>query len=121
MHCIRLVYSDCISYTYKSSDREALNQLYSQRGDADDILIVKKGLLTDTSIANIALYNGTEWYTPVSPLLKGTKRAFLIDQGIIREQNILIGNLDTYSKITLFNALIDFRTIELSVDQLHMR
>ena len=39
---LRIVYSDGINYTYKSTDREELNRLYVGRGDADDVLIVRK-------------------------------------------------------------------------------
>ena len=60
------------------------------RQDKDDILIVKNGLLTDTSIANIALYDGNDWYTPLHPLLKGTKRAELLDKGVLKEKEIKI-------------------------------
>ena len=37
---LRIVYSDGINYTYKSTDREELNRLYVGRGDADDVLIL---------------------------------------------------------------------------------
>ena len=115
VHSLQLVYSDDIDYTYKSLDREYLNQLYALRETADDILIVKNELVTDTSIANIALYNGSEWHTPKSPLLKGTQRAFLLDQQIIKEEEITLKQLFTYSRITLFNAMITFRKIEFPV------
>lgn len=114
---LRVVCSDEIDYTYKSIDREYLSRLYALRETADDILIVKKELITDTSIANIALYNGSEWHTPKSPLLKGTQRAFLLDQQIIKEEEITLKQLFTYSRITLFNAMITFRKIELSIDE----
>ena len=110
-----MVRSDEIDYTYKSIDRGYLNQLYALRETADDILIVKNELVTDTSIANIALYNGSEWHTPKSPLLKGTQRAFLLDQQIIKEEEITLKQLFTYSRITLFNAMITFRKIEFPV------
>ena len=67
---LHLIESDTINYTYKSTHREELNALYAQRGMADDILIVKDGYLTDTSIANIALYDGHTWFTPAHPLLQ---------------------------------------------------
>ena len=65
-----------------------MNSLFQIRQDKDDILIVKNGLLTDTSIANIALYDGNDWYTPLHPLLKGTKRAELLDKGVLKEKEI---------------------------------
>ena len=72
---LRLVTSDTIDYTYKSTNREELNSLYAQRETADDILVVRNGYLTDTSISNIALYDGITWFTPSWPLLMGIKRA----------------------------------------------
>ena len=114
---LRMTYSDEIDYTYKSTDREELNRLYAERGDADDILIIRNGLVTDTSIANIALYDGCEWHTPQAPLLKGTQRAFLLDRHIIKEKEITSKQLFTYSKIALFNAMIEFGQIEFPVDK----
>lgn len=64
VHSLALMQADTIDYTYKSAGREPLNCLFALRGACDDILIVKQGLLTDTSIANIALSDGTHWYTP---------------------------------------------------------
>lgn len=117
---IRIVFSDSIDYTYKSADRGLLNQLYALRKDADDVLIVRNNLLTDTSIANIALFNGTEWHTPTSALLKGTRRALLLDQKIIKEKDIYLKDISNYSRITLFNAMIDFKSIEIPIDQAHI-
>ena len=51
-------------------------------------LIVKDGYLTDTSIANIALYDGYTWFTPAHPLLRGTKRAELLNKQLIVEKDI---------------------------------
>ena len=112
---LRIVHSDGINYTYKSTDREELNRLYVGRGDADDVLIVRNELITDTSIANVAFYDGCEWYTPQTPLLKGTQRAFLLDRQIIKEKEITLKQLFTYSRGTLFNAMIEFGQIEFPV------
>ena len=38
---LALISANDIGYTYKSADREALNQLFAQRGSCDDILIVR--------------------------------------------------------------------------------
>lgn len=103
---LRLVYSDDIEYTYKSTDREAINRLFSLRDEQDDIIIVKNGLLTDTSIANIALYDGNQWYTPRQPLLRGTRRSSLIANGILHEADISPKMLSSFSSIMLFNAMI---------------
>ena len=117
VHSLQLVYSDDIDYTYKSTDREALNRLFACRGERDDILIVRRGLLTDTSIANIALFDGKDWFTPKLPLLRGTCRTALIDNGIIKEKDILAGGIyglpaltatDSGYTMSASNLFIDF-------------
>ena len=117
---LRLVVADTVDYTYKSTNRENLNALYAQRKTADDVLIVKDGCLTDTSIANVALYDGKMWCTPSHPLLRGKKRAELMDKNIIVEKDIPQAHLGKYSKIMLFNAMIDWGCIILPVDDKHL-
>ena len=107
--------ADTLDYTYKSAGREPLNCLFALRGACDDILIVKQGLLTDTSIANIALSDGTHWYTPAHPLLKGTRRAALLEEGILQEKDIRPEDLPSFSTVRLFNAMIDWGELELPV------
>ena len=115
VHSLALMQADTIDYTYKSAGREPLNCLFALRGACDDILIVKQGLLTGTSIANIALSDGTHWYTPAHPLLKGTKRAALLEEGILQEKDIRPEDLPSFSTVRLFNAMIDWGELELPV------
>ncbi len=105
-----IVESDSIDYSYKYSDRSKLDELLQSADCAydEDILIVKNGLITDTSYSNVALYDGTEWITPAHPLLAGTKRAKLLDRGLIREAEINAADLKYFEKIKLFNAMLDF-------------
>lgn len=119
IHSLQLVYSDDIDYTYKSTDREALNRLFACRGERDDILIVRRGLLTDTSIANIALFDGKDWFTPKLPLLRGTCRTALIDNGIIKEKDIRPEELSSYSFVRLFNAMIKWGALEFSTGTIY--
>lgn len=116
VHSLRLVYSDLIEYQYKSLDREALNELFSLRDTQDDILIVKNNFLTDTSIGNIALEKAGIWYTPASPLLKGTKRAALLDKGVLQEKEITVDEIYLYSHMMIFNAMIDFGSLPLEIN-----
>lgn len=113
VHSLQLVRGGQIEYRRKRVDRSELNALFACRGEADDVLIVRGGLLTDTSIANIALGDGTGWYTPASPLLEGTQRACLLDAGMIRPLDIHADDLSRFQKIRLFNAMIDFGEIEI--------
>lgn len=116
---LKKVYDNQISYSFKYLDRSPLVHLFAQRENYDDVLIIKNGLLTDTSYCNIALYNGTEWHTPDSPLLDGTQRAFLIDSGTVKEIPIEEKSLNQYSSIRLFNAMIPWNNpIEFSTNSI---
>lgn len=117
---LRLTEAGDTDYTFKYADRVALERLFRMRGEADDILMVKDGLLTDTSIANIALFDGEKWYTPDRPLLKGTRRASLLEEGLVAERTIPVSELFSYSEITLFNAMIPFGAIRFAVDTQHI-
>lgn len=117
VHSLQAIYCDNIDYQYKSLNRIQLNKLYEQRGNQNDILIVKNSLITDTSIANIAVEKEGKWYTPATPLLRGTKRALLIEKGVITETDIPAKDIYTYSRIALFNAMIDFGSLVLDIKQ----
>jgi 4-amino-4-deoxychorismate lyase len=107
VNSLKLVRSN-INYGHKYHDRDELDYLFSQRGVADDIIIIKNGLVTDTSIANILLFDGDEWFTPSPPLLEGTMRAELISKKVIRPIKIKASEITTYKKIMLVNALNPF-------------
>ena len=108
---LKLVYDDSLVYDKKYADRTKLDAHFAQRGEADDVLIIKNNLICDTSIANIAFYNGEKWLTPKQPLLKGTTRARLLQTGKIFELDIEVKDLQNYTKVALLNAMIDFDII----------
>jgi 4-amino-4-deoxychorismate lyase len=108
---LKLVYDDEIEYALKSTCRDGLDALYDQRGECDDVLIVKNSLLTDTTIANIAFYDSNRWVTPALPLLKGTTRERLLRDKKIFESDIAVEDLKKFSKIALMNAMVDFDII----------
>lgn len=110
---LQLVDAPQIDYSYKYEDRTVLNHCFEQRGMSDDVLIIHKGRITDTSIANVALYDGKHWYTPLHPLLAGVKRRLLLTDGTISERDIRVNDLEHYTHIRLFNALIDWGELEL--------
>jgi 4-amino-4-deoxychorismate lyase len=105
---LHLVRDNEIDYSFKYSDRSAIERLFNERGEADDVLIVRNGMITDTSIANIVFTDGLRFYTPDTPLLRGTCRARLISEGIISEVPVPIGNLDKYTHFMLINAMNPF-------------
>ena len=103
----KLIESD-IEYGYKYSNRDALNQLKAQASAYDEIIIVKKKELTDTSIANIAFFDGQQWVTPKKPLLEGTMRAKLVEKGFLVEKVIKSDSFKHFSHFALINAMIGF-------------
>jgi len=106
INSLQLVYDDKISYSYKFSDRSSLENL-KKNITADEILIVKNGFITDTSFSNIVFFNGTKWVTPSTPLLKGTKRQYLLDMKLIFEQKIKPEDLIKFTKAKLINTMLD--------------
>lgn len=58
INSLQVVEDDMIVYDYKSTDRSHINALVAQKGECDEIIIVKHGLLTDTSFTNLAIFDG---------------------------------------------------------------
>jgi len=103
-----IIHDNTIKYDFKYQDRSHLNHLFAQRGEADDVLIAKNGLITDTSYANIVFWNGEHWLTPDSYLLAGTQRARLLEEKVIFEQKIRAQDLPKYSHARIINSMLDF-------------
>ena len=108
---LKIVYDDTIEYKYKSSSRASLNTLLEKKSTCDEILIVKNGLITDTSIANIALFKEGIWYTPKTVLLEGTTRARYLKEKKLVLNDISVDELDEYESVALLNAMVDFDII----------
>lgn len=105
---LRIIENDLIDYKYKYLDREAINNLMTQRSGCDDILIVKNSLITDTSYTNVVFEDSNKkLFTPASTLLPGTKRQKLLDTGIIEEKRIKVNDFKQYKGLYLINAMID--------------
>lgn len=116
LRSLRLVLADHVNYALKSTNRSGIMQCFDQRNGCDDVLMVRDNLLTDTSIANIALWHEQlcRWYTPARPLLRGTHRAALLRAGsIIEDPALSLDRLEEFSRIRLFNAMLAWGEIEL--------
>ncbi len=105
---LRVVEADGLQYGRKYADRTEIRSLFHRRGDRDDILMVQQGYLTDTSYANVALYDGNRWYTPAWPLLRGVRREYLLESGTIRPAIIRLRDLGHFSQLRLMNALMEW-------------
>ena len=74
---------------------------------------------TFVNMINNKIYDGYTWFTPAHPLLRGTKRAELLNKQLIVEKDIAQVHLNDYSHIMLFNAMIDWERIVLPVNEEH--
>jgi 4-amino-4-deoxychorismate lyase len=83
----------------------------------DEIMIVKKGLITDAYYYNFIFEKGGMWYTPASPLLKGCRRASLLDAGILHLADISVEHIHKYDRIHLINAMTEPGKIVLHPNQ----
>ncbi|MCI0522191.1 MAG: aminotransferase class IV [Bacteroidales bacterium] len=104
---LKLVHDDSITYGYKYADRSSIERLFPQRGDCDDIIICRNGLVTDSSFSNIIVSDKTGFYTPLSSLLEGCMRQLLLDDQKIKAKEISVKELFNYSYIYLVNAMRD--------------
>ncbi len=112
---LELVEGSGIDYSFKYEDRSALDELYHSRSRGDDIIIVQNGLITDSYYANLAFWDGERWVTPTNPLLKGTRRQFLLNAGTLYEQEITVEQPGIYQKMCLINAMIDLGEVEIDI------
>lgn len=108
----KLIFDDKIEYSKKFLNRDKIEELYKKKEEADEIIIIKNSFVRDTSIANIAIFDGTNWLTPKCPLLEGTTRARLLEKGELIEKDITVKMLKEAEKIALMNAMIDFDILE---------
>lgn len=106
---IKAIVTD-LDYNFKKNDRKEIEEaLKNTKEDGfDEVLFVKNGFVTDTSIANIAFFDGKKWLTPVFPLLKGTMRERLIDACFLKKAAIKKKDIASFSLFALFNSLSGF-------------
>ncbi len=105
---LKLVEAGDLDYSYKFINRSGINTLLEQKNGCDDILMVKDGIITDTSYANIIVRgNDRIWYTPSGFLLRGTKREYLLNRGLIREKIITPASLKRFRELRLINSMLD--------------
>ena len=106
---LKIVKNNHIEYSFKYKNRDFLNSLKDK--NSDEIIIIKNGFVTDTTISNLAFWNGTEWHTPNTPLLNGTKRMELLEKGFLKEVSIKIDDIFNYKKVAMLNAILGFYEI----------
>ena len=112
IYCLKLVSDNTISYAYKFKNRDSLNSLLNKRGNADEILIVKNGQITDTSFTNVVFLKQGIWFTPETPLLPGTRRKDYLLKNLIFPRIIRPDELIQYEGARLINAMLSLEEAE---------
>jgi 4-amino-4-deoxychorismate lyase len=114
---LKLVENDTIEYDKKYLSRAPLDTLFHKRQGCHDVLIIKNGYVSDTTIANVAFYDGVQWFTPATPLLEGTTRKRYLENGTVFAREIRKEDIYKYQKIALMNAMIGFDIIEKNIEE----
>jgi 4-amino-4-deoxychorismate lyase len=118
VNSLKVVYDQEIEYAHKYTDRNKIGALFNQRQYCDDILIIKNGVVTDSSYSNIIFYDGVNWITPNTPLLKGTMRQFLLDTAEIKAAPIHVQDIPFFKSFRLINAMLAFDGPEIDVSKI---
>lgn len=115
---LKLVEAADLRYSHKFADRTPIDLLVAEKGEADDILITSRGKVMDTSYANVCFWDGTGWVTPATPLLQGTKRALLLEKGLISSRDFRTSDLASFEKVSLINSMLDPGEVEMPVGKI---
>ncbi|MFW2307671.1 aminotransferase class IV family protein [Aliarcobacter butzleri] len=108
----KIIFDNEIEYSKKYLNRAKLDELYEKRDNCDEVIIIKNEIVTDTTIANIAIFYENSWITSKNCLLGGTTRARLIEEKKLLEKDITLDMLKNASKVALMNAMIGFDEIK---------
>ena len=95
-----------INYTYKYADRWFFEE-YIKETQTDDLVLVKSNYITDCTYSNIVFFDGENWFTPRSVLLKGTMRESLLNEEKIKEKNIKVSDLANFQSFKRINAMMN--------------
>jgi 4-amino-4-deoxychorismate lyase len=114
INTLEIVSSKPFDYSMKFEDRSKINKL-TKSSTADDIIIAIDNYITDGSYFNLAFWNGVEWLTPDTPLLKGVRRTQLLQDEKIKEAPIRVSDLGIFKKVCLINSMLDLGDLEVPV------
>jgi len=101
--------SDLFLY-HKTTNRRIYQPAYDQAKTqkVDDILLFnEKGEITESTIANVVIQKGNEFFTPPVEcgLLNGTFRQYLLDQNEIKEKVLLKADIHDADGLFLINSV----------------
>lgn len=95
-----------MDYAFKYADRSPLERPNLPLSEADELLFVRGGYVTDTSYTNLILRRGDELITPDTFLLDGTCRRRLLRSTQVRTAQVRLSDLSAYDELLLVNAMM---------------
>jgi len=94
-----------ITYDHKYASRPELDALFNQKGQTDEIIMIKNGLVTDAYYYNLIFEKNNTWYTPAKPLLRGTMRQLFLDSRKLIPADIEQRDIINFDAIHFINAM----------------
>ncbi|MCB0667206.1 MAG: hypothetical protein KDC80_15365 [Saprospiraceae bacterium] len=116
---LHMVEANSLDYSLKWKDRSQIENLIKNVNEHEEVVIVKNGLVTDASYANLAFFDSKHWYTPHTPLLPGTKRQKLIDDKLLLPAVITPDDMPRYYKVSLINAMLELGEVEIAIENVY--
>jgi para-aminobenzoate synthetase/4-amino-4-deoxychorismate lyase len=106
------VRADDVFLFHKTTRRGAYEDRRARRPDAEDVLLVNTdGRVTESTIANVAVRIGGEWWTPPieDGLLPGTYREVLVRDGRLRERSLEVADVRRADAVALVSSVRGWR------------
>lgn len=114
---VKIINTENHKYEHKWANRPQLDLLFDQRQDADEIIIVNNGLVTDGYYYNLVFERDGRYFTPKTPLLQGVQRSLLLKRNKIEIRNITKEEIYTYGSVHYINALTPLGKIAIPISK----
>lgn len=103
----QLVENNTYDYAFKFEDRKEFERMKT-KAKTEEIIIVKNNYITDTSYTNLLFLKDETWYTPTTYLLNGVMRQHLLATNKVKETEITLQNIKSFTHFQLINSMNDF-------------
>lgn len=101
---------------HKTTRRSTYVAAAQRHPEADDVVLTnRRGELSETTVANLALRMDGRWWTPPtrSGCLPGVERGRLLDLGVLQERVLRVADLAAAEELAVLSSLRGWRPAEL--------
>ena len=92
-------------YRFKYADRALFDLITRETEPGMLPILVRDGMITDSTFTNLVFRKGDTLFTPITPLLKGVQISKLIDDGSVKPSIIAQADIKLYDEIIPTNAM----------------